>query len=101
MLMLVQLYTLAVRYQIATKEVDMNGIGDVMKGGISAILISLGYVLLQCGIFCLIGFAMGGTMGAGDPKSILWCGSFCIILGLIQIGSGIAWYNIVKPKSQT
>ncbi len=28
------------------KEVDMNSIGDIMKGGISAILIAVGYVVL-------------------------------------------------------
>ncbi len=28
----------------------MNSIGDIMKGGISAILIALGYVVLWCGI---------------------------------------------------
>ncbi len=28
------------------KEVEMNNIGDIMKGGISAILIAVGYVVL-------------------------------------------------------
>ena len=79
----------------------MNSIDDIMKGGISAILISLGYVLLECGIFCLIVFAMGGTMMAGESSYILWCGIGCIVLSLIQIGSGVAFYNIVKPKPQT
>ncbi len=32
----------------------MNNISDIMKGGISAILIGVGYVLVWCGIFCLI-----------------------------------------------
>ena len=79
----------------------MNRIDDIMNGGISAILISLGYVLLECGIFCLIVFAMGGTMMAGESSSILWCGIGCIVLSFIQIGSGFAWLNIVKSKRQT
>lgn len=82
-------------------EVDMNSIDDIMNGGISAILISLGYVLVQCGIICLIAFAAGGTMMEGESSNILWCGSACIVLGLIQIGSGVAWNNIVKSKRQT
>lgn len=72
-----------------------------MKGGISAILISLGYVLLWCGLFCLIGFATGGSTTADDSSNILWCGWFCIVMGLIQMASGVAWYYIVKPKRQT
>ena len=78
----------------------MNNIDDVMKGGISAILISLGYVLLMCGIFCLIGSAMG-DMTADESSNILGCAMGCIIFGLIQMGSGIAWYYIVKPERQT
>ncbi len=52
----------------------MNSIGDIMKGGISAILIAVGYV-------------------------VLWCGVMCVILAAILMGSGIAWYFIVKPKA--
>ena len=74
----------------------MNSISDIMKGGISAILIALGYVLLWCGIFCLIGSATGM---ADEPTQMLWCGVGCMVLGAIQIGSGIAWYYIVKPKA--
>ena len=76
----------------------MNSISDIMKGGISAILIGLGYVLVWCGIFCLIGSATGG-MAADIPFNLLWCGWGCLLMGAIQIGSGIAWYYIVKPKS--
>ncbi len=79
----------------------MNRIDDIMNGAISAILISLGYVLLQCGIICLIGFAMGSTMMDGDSSSILWCAIACIVMSLIQIGSGFAWLNIAKSKRQT
>ncbi len=73
----------------------MNSIGDIMKGGISAILIALGYVLLWCGIFCLIGSATG----MAEEPQMLWCGVGCVALGAIQMGSGIAWYYIVKPKA--
>ncbi len=74
----------------------MNSISDIMKGGISAILIGLGYVLVWCGIFCLIGSATGMT---DEPTQMLWCGVGCAVMGAIQIGSGIIWYNIVKPKA--
>ncbi len=74
----------------------MNSIGDIMKGGISAILIGLGYVLVWCGIFCLIGSATGM---ADEPTMMLWCGVGCVVMGAIQIGSGVAWYYIVKPKA--
>ncbi len=74
----------------------MNNISDIMKGGVSAILIAVGYVLLWCGIFCLIGSATGM---ADEPTEILWCGWGCAALGAIQLVSGIAWYYTVKPKS--
>ena len=66
-----------------------------MKGGISAILIAVGYIVLLCGIFCLIGSATGMADG---PTGILWCGVSCVVLAAILMGSGIAWYYIVKPK---
>ena len=72
----------------------MNNISDIMKGGVSAILIAVGYVLLWCGIFCLIGSATGM---ADKPTEILWCGWGCLVMGAIQLVSGIIWYNIVKP----
>ena len=73
----------------------MNGIGDIMKGGISAILIALGYVVLWCAIIC---FIMSATGMADEPTSILWCGGGCVVFAAILMGSGIAWYYIVKPK---
>ncbi len=76
----------------------MNSIGDIMKGGISAILIALGYVVLWCGIICLIWSATGGMM-AGGPTNILWCGVSCVVFAAILMGSGIGWYYIVKPKA--
>jgi hypothetical protein len=86
------------KFHTKGKGVEMNSIGEIMKGGISAILVALGYVLLWCGIFCLVGFATGGTM-AWEPRNMLWCGSGCIVMGVIQMGSGVAWYYIVKPKA--
>jgi hypothetical protein len=73
----------------------MNNISDITKGGISAILIGLGYVVLWCGILCLIGSATGM---ADDPE-MLWCGWGCLVMGAIQLVSGIIWYNIVKSKA--
>ena len=75
----------------------MDSIGNIMKGGISAILIALGYVLLLCGIFCLIGTTFNGQMANGEW--MLWCGVSCVVFGAIQMGSGVAWYYIVKPKA--
>ena len=73
----------------------MNNISDITKGGISAILIGLGYVLLWCGIFCLIGSATG-MMEDGFMQGCDWG---CLVMGAILMVSGIAYYNIVKPKS--
>ncbi len=74
----------------------MNSIGDIMKGGISAILIAIGYVVLWCGIVCLI---MSATGMADEPTNILWCGGSCLFFAAILMGSGIGWYYIVKPKA--
>ncbi len=75
----------------------MSNIAEIMNGGISAILIALGYVLLLCGIFCLIGYAVGGTM-TGESGNMLMCVMGCLVFGPILIGSGVAWYYIVRPK---
>ncbi len=75
----------------------MNNIKEIMNGGISAILIAVGYIGLWCGIFCLIGNRVGNMPDWNG--SFLWCGMGCVIFSVILIGSGIAWYNIVKPKS--
>ncbi len=74
----------------------MNSIGDIMKGGISAILIAVGYVVLVCGVACLIGAAIGM---ADETTYILECGGMCVVVAAIMIGSGVAWYYIVKPKA--
>ncbi len=80
----------------------MNSIGDIMKGGISAILISVGYIVLWCGAICLIMRATGGSNGMdgmGNGEGILWCGIGCLVFSAITMGSGIGWYYIVKPKA--
>ncbi len=81
----------------------MNSIGDIMKGGISAILISVGYIVLLCGVVCLIWRATGMSNGMGNGmangEAILWCGVSCLVFAAIMIGSGIGWYYIVKPKA--
>ncbi len=74
----------------------MNSIGDIMKGGISAILIAVGYVVLWCGIICLI---MSATGMADQPTSMLQCSIGCLVFAVILMGSGVAWYYIVKPKA--
>ena len=74
----------------------MNNIGDIMKGGISAILIAVGYAVLWCGIFCLIGVATGM---ADEPANMLRWGISCLVFAVILMGSGIGWYYIVKPKA--
>ena len=73
----------------------MNNISDIMKGGVSAILIGVGYVVLWCGILCLIGSATGMMTG----ENMTGCDWGCLVMGAILMVSGIAYYNIVKPKS--
>ncbi len=78
------------------REVGMNNVGDIMKGAISAILISVGYVVLWCAAVCLI---MSATGMEGTFADIVWCGVGCLVASVIMMGSGIAWYQIVKPKA--
>ena len=75
----------------------MNNIKEIMNGGISAILIAVGYIALWCGIFCLIGNSVGNMPDWNG--GFLMCGMGCLMFGVILIPSGIAWYYIVKPKS--
>ncbi len=72
----------------------MNSIGDIMKGGISAILIAVGYVVFWGGIICLI---MSATGMADEPTSMLQCSIGCLVFAVILMGSGVAWYYIVIP----
>ncbi len=74
----------------------MNNIKEIMNGVISAILIATGYIVLLCGIGCLIGSSVGNM--ADETGGMLACTMGCLILAVILIGSGIAWYYIVKPK---
>ena len=89
-----QSYVIALKIK---KEVVMNNIKEIMNGGISAILIAIGYVALWCGIFCLIANSIGNM--AFMNGGILMCAMGCLMFSAILIGSGIAWYYIVKPKS--
>ena len=73
----------------------MNNIRDIVNGGISAILIFSGYLVLWCCIICLI---MSVTDMPDDASDVRWCGIMCLVFTGILIGSGIAWYRIIKPK---
>ena len=75
----------------------MNNTKEIMNGVISAILIATGYVVLWCGIGCLIANSVGNM--ADKTGGLLMCAIGCLIFSVIMIGSGIAWYYIVKPKS--
>lgn len=79
------------------KEVEMNNTKEIMNGGISAILIATGYIVLWCGIGCLIGYRVGNQ--ADNTSGMLMCIMGCLIFSVILIGSGIAWYYTTKPKS--
>ena len=74
----------------------MNNVKEVMNGVISAILIAVGYIVLWCGIGCLIGYSMANH--ADDSDMMLNCSMGCLIFSVILMASGIAWYYIVKPK---
>ena len=89
-----QSYVIALKIR---KEVKMNNVKEIMNGVISAILIATGYVVLWCGIICLSGNSVGNM--ADETGGILMCSMGCLIFSVILIGSGIAWYYIVKPKS--
>ncbi|KKK90334.1 hypothetical protein LCGC14_2724050 [marine sediment metagenome] len=75
----------------------MNNVKEIMNGVISAILIATGYIVLWCGIGCQIGYRMGNA--ADDADMMMNCSMGCLIFSVILMGSGIAWYYIVKPKS--
>jgi hypothetical protein len=75
----------------------MNNINEIMNGGISAITIAVGYIALWCGIMCLIMNSVGSEVNING--GILGCAYGCLMFSVILIGSGIAWYFIVKPKS--
>jgi len=66
----------------------MNNTKEIMNGVISAILIATGYIVLWCGIGCLIGYSFGNK--ADETGSMLMCTMGCLILSAILMGSGIA-----------
>ena len=72
----------------------MNNIKEIMNGGISAILIAIGYAALWCGIGCLIWISTDDT-----NSGILGCAMGCLVFSVILMGSGIGWYFVVKPRS--
>ncbi len=73
-------------------------IKEIMNGAISAILIATGYIVLWCGIGCLIGNSVGNL--ADENGGMLMCAMGCLIFSVILIGSGIAWYYIVTSVSR-
>ncbi len=75
----------------------MNNTKEIMNGAISAILIATGYIVLWCGIGCLIGYNMANQ--ADNTDMMLMCSMGCLIFSAILISSGIAWYYIMKPRT--
>lgn len=67
---------------------DKERVGDIVKGVVPAIWISLGLVVLLCAIICTIGAFSG--MGP-----ILRCAMGCYIFGGILVASGYVWYSQV------
>jgi hypothetical protein len=70
---------------MANKEL----IGDITKGVVPAIWISLGLIVLLCAILCTMG------MFSGMGTAILECTVGCYIFGGILIASGYVWYKQV------
>ena len=64
-------------------------VGDIIKGVVPAIWISIGLVVLLCAIFCTIGSFTG--MGTAMRE----CAFACYIFGGILVGSGYVWYKQV------
>ncbi len=67
---------------------DKERIGDIVKGVVPAIWISLGLVILLCAIFCTIGVFFGMDLKIGCPVG-------CYIFSGILIASGYVWYSQV------
>ncbi len=71
---------------MANKEL----VGDITKGVIPAIWISIGVVALLCGIFCIIGVFSGMELFPGI--NLTQCGIGCFTFGVILIALGFVWY---------
>lgn len=67
---------------------DKERVGDIVKGVVPAVWISLGLVVLLCAVFCTIGVFSG--------KAEIWdCAVACYIFGGILVASGYVWYTQV------
>jgi hypothetical protein len=67
---------------------DTERVGDIVKGVVPAIWISLGLVVLLCAIFCTLGVFSG-------KADIRDCTMACYIFGGILVASGYLWYKQV------
>lgn len=76
----------------------MNNSKEIMNSVISANLIAAGYLVLWCGIGCLIGNSFGSPADV-TTGGLLMCAAACLIFSGILVGSGVGWYYIAKPKS--
>jgi hypothetical protein len=72
----------------ALNMTDKERVGDIVKGVVPAIWISLGIVALLCAIFCTIGMFAG-------KADIRDCVFACYIFGGILTASGYIWYKQV------
>lgn len=76
----------------------MNNVAATMHGTIIAFLIIAGYLLLWCGVICLIWSFADDT---GDGADLRWCAVMCLVLSAIQFGSGFGWYTVVRRRMET
>jgi hypothetical protein len=67
---------------------DKERVGDIVKGVVPAIWISLGLVILLCAIFCTLGVFSG-------KAEIRDCAGGCWIFGVVLVASGYVWYKLV------
>jgi hypothetical protein len=67
---------------------DKERVGDIVKGVVPAIWISLGLVVLVCAFLCTLGTFSG-------KAQILDCAGGCWIFGVILVAAGYVWYTQV------
>lgn len=70
---------------------------DMLRAAVSAIWIGLGGIALWCGALCLISSAAGW---AGEDTSIMECGGACVMASVLLIGSGAAWFYLLRPRTE-
>jgi hypothetical protein len=68
---------------------DTERVGDIVKGVVPAIWISLGLIVLLCAIFCTIGAFSGKSQISRE------CTISCYIFGGILVAAGYVWYTQV------